>query len=869
MKKVYFPQHGGVATEQNLVQDLVDEQIKLFGSDVFYIPRVHLKDKSLGEVIQSEFSQSYMIEMFLVNVEGFGAGAEFVSKFGLRITDEITFVVSRRRWEQSANPALNLAVDGRPNEGDLIYFPLTEDLYEVKYVERENPFFQLGKQYFYQLTAEIYEQGADKFDTGIDEVDAVERDFSNITTLNLTPSTRVNATGTVTVDSSGAITAATVDLAGTGYSTAPSVTINGGVNASGGIIESSIADGGVVTLTVVNGGTGFQSDPTHAEFPTITIDALEQTGLPALNDNPTISVILSDGTVETGSISDFTDAVITVNSVTKPDGTTASAFTSAPNVNSPYLISSTTLQTQLFRVIQVVEEDDINYTITALSYVEGKYAFIENETALPTRTISVLNTPASPPSNLTVTEQTVVINSIARSKLIVDWQPVVGSTQYLVNYKVENGNYVSQTVFSSDFELLDTVKGTYTIQVFSYNAGLVLSPQLTETTFVAQGKTALPEDVSGLTIEPINEQFVRLRFTQATAIDVLHGGRVYVRHTNQTGGSATFQSAQDVIEAVSGNTTEVIAPALAGTYLLKFQDDGGRFSNGEASVIIDLPDTLDAKLIQTRREDLDVPKFQGTKTSVAFDATTNSLNLTGIGQFDSITDFDLVSSVDDVGGIAPLGTYEFGGTAGGTTLDLGDVFSLDLKRHFLTEAFFPSDLFDSIPDLDARGDFEGLTATEVNAEMLVRVTQDNPNTGSPTYSSFQTFTNGTYKGRGFQFKVNLTSDDPAQDIRVFQLGYTASMQRRTEQSPSTTASGSGAKAITFQHPFFVGTATTEGGANSILPSVGITAQNMQSGDFFEISNVSGTGFTVHFKNSSNASVDRNFTYQAVGFGKAS
>ena len=272
MKKVYFPQHGGVATEQNLVQDLVDEQIKLFGSDVFYIPRVHLKDKSLGEVIQSEFNQSYMIEMFLVNVEGFGAGAEFVSKFGLRVSDEIQFVVSRRRWEQSANPALNLAVDGRPNEGDLIYFPLTEDLYEIKYVERENPFFQLGKQYFYQLTAEIYEQGADKFDTGIDEIDDVEREFSNITTLNLTPSTRVQATGTVTVDSNGAITAANITNGGSAYSTPPSVTITG-ANGSGGIIETSIMDGSVVTLSVVNGGTGFRSDPTHPDFPTITIEA--------------------------------------------------------------------------------------------------------------------------------------------------------------------------------------------------------------------------------------------------------------------------------------------------------------------------------------------------------------------------------------------------------------------------------------------------------------------------------------------------------------------------------------------------------------------------------------------------------------------
>ena len=269
MKKVYFPQYGGVATEQNLVQDLVDEQIKLFGSDVFYIPRVHLKDKSLGEVIQSEFSQSYMIEMFLVNVEGFGAGAEFVSKFGLRITDEITFVVSRRRWEQSANPALNLAVDGRPNEGDLIYFPMTEDLYEVKYVERENPFFQLGKQYFYTLTAEIYEQGADKFDTGIDEVDDIEREFSNITTLNVGLTTRETSTGTLAVDTNGVITSGTVTLAGTGYNTAPGVTIGNAQGGTGGIITTSILDGGVVTLTVANGGSGY--DPTN--LPTITIDA--------------------------------------------------------------------------------------------------------------------------------------------------------------------------------------------------------------------------------------------------------------------------------------------------------------------------------------------------------------------------------------------------------------------------------------------------------------------------------------------------------------------------------------------------------------------------------------------------------------------
>ena len=266
MKKVYFPQHGGNRTEQNLVQDLVDEQIKLFGTDVFYIPRVQLKDKTLGEVIQSEFNQSYMIEMMLVNVEGFGAGSEFVSKFGLRITDEITFVVSRRRWEQSANPAMNLAVDGRPNEGDLVYYPLTEDIYEIKYVEREQPFFQLGKQYFYILTAELYEQGADKFDTGIDEIDDIEREFSNITTLTLSIPVREAATGTVTVDSNNQLATATLVSQGSGYSTPPQVTITG--QGNGGIIETTIEDGKVVSLLITDVGATYNPD----NPPTLTID---------------------------------------------------------------------------------------------------------------------------------------------------------------------------------------------------------------------------------------------------------------------------------------------------------------------------------------------------------------------------------------------------------------------------------------------------------------------------------------------------------------------------------------------------------------------------------------------------------------------
>ena len=574
---------------------------------------------------------------------------------------------------------------------------------------------------------------------------------------------------------------------------------------------------------------------------TITIDAIGDTTLSDLNNSVTISVILSDGTVEVGSVSNITGAVFTVDSVTKPDGTTQSAFSSAPNVNSPYLISSTDLQTQLFRVIQVEEQDEVNYGITALSYVEGKYAFIENGTALPTRTISNLSLDADPPSNLSVTEKIVTLNNMARSKLIVDWQPVDGVTQYLVNYKFEDTNFISQIVFSSDFDILDSKRGTYTIQVFAFNAALKISPNFTSTTFVAEGKTALPENVQNLTIESINDQFVRLRFKQATAIDVLHGGRVYIRHTNLTGGSATFQAAQDIIEAVPGNATEAICPALPGTYLVKFQDDGLRFSATEASVSITLPEILDSITVKTDREDTDSTPFNGTKSNVVFDSTLGGLKL-----------IDPSSNA--------TGTYDFV-----DTLDLGGTFSLTLKRHFQGAGFYVGDQFDNRTDnIDTWTDFDGTIANDANAVLAVRTTTDNPS-GSPTYGSFNTMANGIFKGRGFQFRATLETADVAQNMNLQQLGYTATLPSRTEQS-SVIASGAGAKAVTFAAPFFVGTSAL-GNLNSFLPSVNISPQNMGTREFYELTNISGTGFTVHFKNESGGSIDRNFTYSAVGFGK--
>ena len=278
----YFPTYyQGHSGEQGLVQDLVDEQIKLFGSDIYYIPRVVLTDSTLDEVRYSKYQEQFQVEMLLQNVSGFGDGAEFVSKFGLRITDEVVFRVSTRRWDEVVaqhNPTL--AYDGRPNEGDLLYFPLTQDIYEIKFVEKESPFFQFGKIQFYTLTAELYELGSDTFDTGVEEIDDIELEFGSAIKLIMDPGgtgtfvvgeevvgDEFLAKATATTDGD-AVDSITITDSGLHYNSAlpPTVTISGG-GGNGATATASVSSTGLVTsILITNGGTGYTTAPT------VTID---------------------------------------------------------------------------------------------------------------------------------------------------------------------------------------------------------------------------------------------------------------------------------------------------------------------------------------------------------------------------------------------------------------------------------------------------------------------------------------------------------------------------------------------------------------------------------------------------------------------
>ena len=276
----YFPTYyQGDTGEQGLYQDLVDEQIKLFGSDIYYMPRTILQDYTLDDIVYSKYESQFQIEMLLQNVEGFGDTSEFISKFGLRITDEVKFRVSTRRWDE-ASAGYNLTVNGRPNEGDLLYFPLTKDLYEIKFVEREQPFYQFGKIQYYTMTAEIYEYGSDDISTGVEEIDEIETTFSSAIKLVMDPGGSGDFTvgeevvgdeflakATATTDGD-AVDGITITDSGLHYNSAlpPTVTISGG-GGNGATATATVSSSGLVTgILITSGGSGYTSAPT------VTID---------------------------------------------------------------------------------------------------------------------------------------------------------------------------------------------------------------------------------------------------------------------------------------------------------------------------------------------------------------------------------------------------------------------------------------------------------------------------------------------------------------------------------------------------------------------------------------------------------------------
>ena len=245
-RSVYFS--NGVRSEQLTYEDIIVESISIFGQDFYYIPRTLVgKDEILGEDRLSEFKYAYGIEMYLETVNGFEGQGAFIQKFGLMMEQSATLTVARRKWEQLVGQHGLSILPNRPAEGDLLWFPLTNGLFEIKFVTHQDPFYQAGKLYVYKLQVELFQYSSERISTGNANIDVFETLKSFDTT----------------VVPNGTVTEIKITNKGVGYNTAPSVLIgeNWVANTAVAVGDQVCYDGRRYICTIA--GTTSSTGPIH------------------------------------------------------------------------------------------------------------------------------------------------------------------------------------------------------------------------------------------------------------------------------------------------------------------------------------------------------------------------------------------------------------------------------------------------------------------------------------------------------------------------------------------------------------------------------------------------------------------------------
>lgn len=433
----------GSTNEQFLIQDLINEQLKIYGIEVYYLPRKIFKsDKIIREVQSSKFDDSFLIEAYLNNYEGYAPGADIMSKFGLSLKNEINLIISRERYEEFIAPFLEGITSGilegknpdtnvsfglltRPKEGDLIYFPLGERLFEIKRVESERPFYQLGKNYIYELSCELYEFENELIDTSIEEVDSTVDSEGYITTLNLVGIART-ASATAIIGSEY-VKEIFLNNDGSGYKETPTINISpppsGGTNATAVAITSTRGNiRSIDRILLTNAGSGYVTPPKITILGGGGSGAAATCSIGSTNDFGVSSISITDG--GSGYVSPPT---VTVSPPTGIGDTALveSTVNTSTQISSIRIVNAgsgyTSAPTVIFSSLPSTGIGNFIYNETVTGSASGAKAVVRNFTKLTS--VSVLN----PPIELQVSINTgkffageVIVGSISSARYIVE-----------------------------------------------------------------------------------------------------------------------------------------------------------------------------------------------------------------------------------------------------------------------------------------------------------------------------------------------------------------------------------------------------------------------------------------------------------------
>ena len=580
----------------------------------------------------------------------------------------------------------------------------------------------------------------------------------------------------------------------------------------------------------------------------------------AAQNSPKLSVMLPTGVVETrdipvGGIQPQADGTCKID--------VTSAFSQQPAPNSIFMVQTTELLPQQFRVASVAESEGGVYGVSAIAYNSSIYDAVESDVELTTRDITNLSAIPNPVTSVTTEEFLYEEASGVFVGASVSWNHNrVNVNDFRVQYRVDNDNWQVVATSSPSVNLRNLRSGRLYLQIQARNS-LNKGSQITSANFQLEGKTAAPAAVTNFSMIPVNGQ-ARLTWTQAADLDVRVGGYVRLRHSPNLSG-VTWPTSTSISEQIAGSATEAYADLKAGTYSAKFVDSGGRESLTAALIEFTKADLQNVEVVGALGSTED-PSFSGTKTNLTVDTANNELELAttgselaGIGAFD-LEDGNALLLEDGsdltLQGDSELhtsGTYVFNS---GNTFTLSDVFSLQLDSTLRARSFFPyGERLDDEPDFDLITDFDGTAPNTCDVKLFIRTTQDDP-AGSPTFTSWRRFNNAEFKARGYQVKAEFSTGGPQEQIAVDQLRIQAQMPVRTITGTVTTSTSAD-----------VSVSYGAGNKFYVAPDVGVVMAAQSTGQNYVITNLSATGFDVSVYDSIGGSrIAKAITWTATGYG---
>lgn len=548
-----------------------------------------------------------------------------------------------------------------------------------------------------------------------------------------------------------------------------------------------------------------------------------------------LEVPLPDGTLERRAVA--------TGAGTASQLTLVAPFSQQPIEGTTWLLVATNVQPTLWRCISNGERDGnpMQRQIFATQHDPDKWARIEANLVVADPPVSLLDQAQQLVRDVRIDESLRELNKSVVNVAEISWQSSALAPSFDVAWRVAGGNWEHQTVAQAYAELVQPGVGLLEVRVtardmFGRTALATAQRELL-------GLTEPPAPLDDLRLDALNG-FALLDWPQSPDIDVRVGGSIRVRHSPLLV-AATWDDATDIGPAIPGSATQATLPLLAGTYLAKAVDSGGRESPTAVSVATDAPGVLAMNVVDDLPQH---PAFAGVRDS-AVARVDGVIKLDGALLMDSWPDVDSLPDWDSTGGIQPRGVYEFD-----RIVDLGAVNTCRVSGRVRSRCYLAADLMDSWPDVDSRPDWDGAVSGRGEAVIEIATTSADP--ALAQWSAWQPLRIADYSARAFRFRCVLTSDSPDVAVEVVELSATVDVPDRVVQFANLAVPAGGLQ-VAFSPPF------------RALPAIGVTAQGLQPGEYYEITARDTAGFFVTIKNAAAAGIaGRTVDVTARGYGYA-